>query len=190
MEPPTFSTVFLRQLRYWSLHCTLNALPSLAIALIFLELWKNPKGVAAMLSGIASFILLYAVLTSLRGPLSNPDHVVSRSLKLGTKIRTWISAISVLLVPAGAVFLLPDFWCGMLSVSILNQVFGMLGLEIELPDANPSGTPIGFLPVYLTTMLEGFILSFLLLMISFFAMLFLHRKARRRATLGYPAFEE
>ena len=118
MELPT-RDVFLRQLRYWSLHCSLNALPSLGIALAYLGLWKNPEGVAAMLAAIATFIFLYATLTSLRGPLSNPAHVVSRSLKVGTKIRSWISAGSLLSLPLGpAMFFMPDFWCGFLSVYI------------------------------------------------------------------------
>jgi hypothetical protein len=38
-----------------------------------------------------------------------------------------------------------------------------------------------FLPVYATTMLEGFILSFLLLMISFFALIFLQMRDRKKA---------
>lgn len=190
MELPN-RDVFLRQLRYWSLHCSLNALPSFGIALAYLGLWKNPEGVAAMLAAIATFILLYATLTSLRGPLSNPGHVLSQSLKLGTKIRSWISGISLLMVPLGpAMLFMPDFWCGFLSVSILNQTYKVLGLGIEVLSGNPSNSNVGFLPVYLTTMLEGFIISFLLLMISFFALFFVHRKAQRRAALGYPAFEE
>lgn len=169
----------------------MNALPSLGIALAYLGLWKNPEGVAAMLVAILTFILLYAALTSLRSPLSNPGHVVSRSLKLGTKIRSWISGISLLMVPLGpAMLVMPDFWCGFLSVSILNQVSRILGLGIEVLSGNPSNGNVGFLAVYATTMLEGFIISFLLLMISFFALFFIHRKAQRRNALGYPAFDD
>ena len=190
MELPT-RHIFSRQLQYWSLHCSLNALPSLGIALAYLGLWKNPAGVVAMLVAILTFVFLFAALTSLRGPLSNPGHVVSRSLKLGTKIRSWISGISLLMLPLGpAMLFMPDFWCGFLSVSILNQASRRLGLEIQLLSGNPSNGSVGFLTVYTTTMLEGFILSFLLLMISFFALFFLHRKAQRRTALGYPAFED
>ncbi len=190
MELPTHD-VFLRQLRYWTLHCSLNALPSLGIALAYLGLWKNLEGVAAMLAAILTFILLYAALTSLPGPLSNPGHVVSKSLRLGTKIRSWISGLSFLSLPLGpAMVFMPDFWCGFLSLSILTQASRILGLEIELPSGNSSNGSVGFLAVYATTMLEGFIISFLLLMISFFALLFIHRKARRRAVLGYPALSD
>ena len=151
----------------------------------------GPEGVVAMLVAILTFVFLFAALTSLRGPLSNPGHVVSRSLKLGTKIRSWISGISLLMLPLGpAMLFMPDFWCGFLSVSILNQASRILGLEIQLLSGNPSNGSVGFLTVYTTTMLEGFILSFLLLMISFFALFFLHRKAQRRTALGYPAFED
>ncbi|MEI7928442.1 MAG: hypothetical protein WCH40_07820, partial [Verrucomicrobiales bacterium] len=188
MQLPT-RDVFLRQLRYWSLHCSINALPSLGIALFFLGLWKNVEGVAAMLSAMATFILLYTALTSLRGPLSNEGHVLSRSLRLGTKIRSWISGISLLMLPLGpTALLMPDLWCGFLSISILNQASRLLGLEIALPTGGPPNSNVGFLSIYATTMLEGFIISFLLLMISFFALFFVHRKAHRRISLGYPAF--
>ena len=69
------SFVFPRQLRYWSLHCLLNAAPSLGIALGWLGLWKSPSAVAAMFTAIATFIVLYATLTSLRGPLTDPARI-------------------------------------------------------------------------------------------------------------------
>ena len=49
--------------------------------------------------------------------------------------------------------------------------------------ADPQNGDFVFLPVFATTMLEGFILSFLLLMISFFAVLFLQMRDRRRGSL-------
>ena len=60
-------------------------------------------------------------------------------------------------------------------------------LGIELADQRvdcliePDGATASFLPVYATTLLEGFILSFLLLMIAFFALVFLQMRDRRRA---------
>lgn len=193
MEPPAFSTVFLRQLRYWGFHCSLNALPSFGIAVFYLKLGKSPQSLAAMLSAIATFILLYAALTSIRGPLSDPGHLLSRSLKLGAKIRGWISGISVLLLATGpGMMLTPDFWCGFLSLAILNQACRLLGVSenffANAPDS--ASASASFLPVFTTTLLEGFILSFLLLMISFFALFFLHRKARRQMALGHPAFDD
>ncbi len=193
MEPPAFPTVFLRQLRYWSFHCSLNALPSLGIATFYLKLGKSPQAMAAMFAAIATFILLYAALTSIHGPLSDPGHLLSRALRLGAKIRGWISGISVLLLVTGPGMLLtPDLWCGFLSLAILNQASRLLGMSQDFfaNAANDASANASFLPVFATTMLEGFILSFLLLMISFFALFFVRRKAQRRAVLGYPAFEE
>lgn len=177
MHPATFR----RQLRYWSFHCLLNALPSFIIAAIWLRL-RSPVAVAAMLAAIATFILLYATLTSLHGPLSDPNHVFSRALKLGATIRAWISGLSLLLVPTEKLMMCaPDFWCGFLSFALLNRA-----AELFHPGTNSfnffngTATDKGFLPIYATTLLEGFILSFILLMISFFAVIFLQSRDRRK----------
>ena len=177
MHPATFR----HQLRHWTFHCLLNALPSFIIAAAWLKL-RSPVAVAAMLAAIGTFILLYATLTSLDGPLSDRNHVFSRALKLGAKIRAWISGLSLLLVPTEKLMMLtPDFWCGFLSVGLLNQAGQFFN-----PGSNffhlVSGTTTdkGFLPIYATTLLEGFILSFILLMISFFAVIFLQSRDRRK----------
>lgn len=178
--------VFPRQLRYWSLHCLLNAGPSLGIALGFLGLWKFPSAVAAMFAAIATFIVLYSVITSLRGPFTDPNHILSRALKLGAKIRAWISGISLLALPTGfLVMFTPDLWCGMLSINLVNMAARFFGASgpVFRPDASGARTA-GFLPVFATTMLEGFILSFLLLMIAFFSLIVLQMRDRRKAFAG------
>ncbi len=63
----------------------------------------------------------------------------------------------------------PDFWCGRAAVHAAFQLFGS---DVDMY--------AGFLPVYITTLLEGFILSFILLTISFFAVIFLQSRDRRR----------
>lgn len=95
MSTSPFQTVFPSHLRHWAIHCALNSSPNFCIALVFLNLWKSPFAVAAILCAISTFILL-------------------------------------------------------------------------------------FLPVYITTMVEGFILSFILFMISFFAVIFVQARDRRR----------
>ena len=178
--------IFPRQLRYWSFHCLLNAGPSLGIALGFLGLWKFPSAVAAMFTAIATFIVLYSVLTSLRGPFTDPNHILSRALKLGAKIRAWISAISLLVLPTEVLMMFtPDFWCGVLSINLINMAARFLGASgpVFQPNAGGSGTP-GFLPVYATTLLEGFILSFLLMMIAFFSLILLQMRDRKKAYAG------
>jgi hypothetical protein len=79
MDTTAFRTAFPRQLRYWTLHCLLNALPSLGIALGWLGLINSPAATAAIFSAIATFNLLHAVLTSLKGPLADKRHPLSRS---------------------------------------------------------------------------------------------------------------
>ncbi|MBC8126627.1 MAG: hypothetical protein H8M99_05715 [Gloeobacteraceae cyanobacterium ES-bin-144] len=182
MSNSPFLTIFPSQLHRWTIHCSLNALPSFCIALIALKLWKSPPAIAAMLCAIATFILLYATLTSLSGPLVNDNHVLSRSLKLGAKIRAWISGISVLLLlTVKGVLITPDLWCGILAINILNRIASFFGA------ANPYlfrprsiDDMAGFFRIFATTMTEGIILSFLLFMISFFAVIFLQARDRTR----------
>jgi hypothetical protein len=165
-----------RQFRHWLLHCGLNALPSFIIALGWLQLWKKPQAILAMLAAIACFVVLYSVLTSLRGPLSRPDHLFARSLRLGTRIRAVISVFSLpALATEGGMMFTPDFWCGFLSVAAVNAGTQALG---HTPAKPPAG---GFPTIFATTLLEGIILSFLLLMISFFALVALQIRDRRRA---------
>jgi hypothetical protein len=179
MDTRTFSAVFPRQLRFWSLHCLLNALPSLGIALGWLGLWRSPQAVVAMFSAIGTFVLLYATLTSLPGPLARQDHLLSRSLRLGAKIRGWISGVSLFALPMPALLMFtPDYWCGWAAILLVNLPGGTAR---EQPFFSTEGGTAGFAPVYLTTLTEGFILSFLLLMISFFALLAVQAKDRRRA---------
>lgn len=173
--------VFPRQLRYWSLHCLLNAAPSLGIALGWMGLWQHPPAVAAMFTAIATFIGLYSVLTSLRGPLSDPRHLLSRALRLGATIRAWISAISLLALPTGMLMVFtPDYWCGLAAMVAVNGGSRFLGADSPVIGPDPDIKP-GFLPVYATTMVEGFLLSFLLLMIAFFALLLLQSRERKKA---------
>jgi hypothetical protein len=148
------------------------------IAMFFVGLWKSPPAVAAMLCAVGTFILLYATLTSLEGPLADENHVLPRSLKLGAKIRAGISGLSLLLLPAKALAFVPDFWCGFISFALANSLFKAAGVSSNFFD--PGVLNVGFAPVYITCVLEGFILSFLLLMISFFAVMFVQARDRKR----------
>jgi hypothetical protein len=182
MNASAFLAVFPRQLRFWTFHCSLNALPSFGIALLFLQLWKSPVAVAAMLSAITTFILLYTIVTSLSGPLSDEKHLLSRSLKLGAKIRGWISGTSVILLVTGkGIFFVPDLWCGMLAINVLNRIASLSGASSSSPfRPRPIHDIEGFFRIYAITMTEGFILSFILVMISFFAVMAVQARDRKR----------
>ena len=169
--------VLPRQLRHWALHCSLTALPSLGIALYMLQLWQLPAAVAAMLAAIATFIVLYALITSLKGPLTDPGTLVARSLKLGTRIRTAISLVSIPLLFTQMIGWTPDFWCGFLACNVTNTIGRKLGVHEDLVRLGRGD----FLPVYFTTLLEGVIISFILLMIAFFSLIILQRRQTRRS---------
>lgn len=183
MNTSYFPVVFRRQLCFWTFHCTLNALPSLGIALYYLKLWRYLPAIAAMFAAVATFVILYAALTSLSGPFANKDHLLSRSLKLGAKIRAWISSLSMLVVFTPAAALSPDLWGGGLAISLLNEAGRFLTGKNEIIFSPETGEGMwfnsAFFPVYVTTILQGLILSFLLLMISFFAVIFIQARDRR-----------
>lgn len=160
-------SIFLRQLRYWTFHCLLNALPSFGIALFFLGLWRNPAAVAAMLLAIATFILLYSTLTSLPGPMLEKEHLLSRALRVGVKVRGWISAVSVGIIPLGGIMVTPDFWCGFYASVIVDWGARQLGTQGQMVDAPAL---VGFCEVFAVTLLEGIILSSLIVMVALVAL--------------------
>lgn len=85
--------------------------------------------------------------------------------------------------------LTPDFWCGFLATSIVEKA----GLFISpLGHGGPAWVEnTGFIKIYAITMLEGFILSFMLAMISFFAVIYLQARDRRKfLSLAYGQVSE
>lgn len=181
---PLDPSAFPRQLRHWALHCSLNALPSFIIACLVLHLWEEPKAIAAMVAAVCTFIVLYATLTSFDGPFSDPEHPLHRAMKTGTRIRAVISLVSVPLALLDGVFLLPDFWCGYYAAALVNVAAVFAGSPGDVFDMDRSnGDSSGFFATFAVTMVEGLILSFLLMMISFFALLFIHAKDRRKGRL-------
>jgi hypothetical protein len=175
MKVTTFSSVFPRQLRFWSFHCVMNALPSFGIASFYLRLWKNPPALVAMASAIGVFVLLFAVLTSLPGPLSWPDHPLSRALNKGTRIRSGIAAFSLLgLLQEGWIGFMPDLWAGMIAVSATNPMFNR-GFESAEMNTNQ---------ILAVTLVEGFVITFSLVAISFFVLMAQQWRGRRKGIKG------
>lgn len=185
---------FPRQLRYWGLHCLLNALPSFIIASVALDYWTNPVALKAMGAAVLVFILLYSLLTSLKGPLAQSDHVVSRAIRAGAKFRMVISIASLPFVAIpGAAVCTPDFWCGFAAILILQQLMRLLGDPLgTTPLLDRTGTEATFKEVFATTIVEGMIISMILFTFSFFALLFIQRRERAKmyasaSTSGYPS---
>lgn len=160
----------------------MNALPSLIIALGWLGLWKHPGAICGMFSAIASFVLIYATLTSLKSPFSDENHAIHRAVKLGARLRAWISCISMglVIIPTMALFT-PDFWCGWLSMTLLNYAERHFGSGGDFFTVVGGSATSSFGKVYVMTMMEGFILSLLLMFISFFCVMAVQSRDRRRA---------
>jgi len=194
MNASPFLSVFPRQLRFWTFHCCLNAAPSFVIALVLLDLWRSPSGIAAMCCGVATFILFYSVVTSIGTPFSVEFGISARALRAGAKVRSFLGAIafvafviqlSATKVGVGSgvekifsIGYLADFYCGMMANRILEE-FVRIMKPLVLQFGFGKGT-IGFFEIYLTTLIEGVILSFLLILISFFALIVLQSKERRK----------
>ena len=180
-------SVFSRQLRYWSFHGSLNALPSFCIALSMLNLWKSPSGIAAMICGVATFILFYSTVTALFPALSSPSGFVAKSVRIGTRIRSSLAAFALLsiLISLGMLHLgirsgfndvlglgwCCDFWCGAMANGILeNLVRAMRPWVLQFGFGTVT---VSFMKIYLTTVIEGIILSSILLAFSIFAAIFI-----------------
>lgn len=168
---------FPRQLKYWGMHCVINALPSLIIACWLLGLWEKPAAVVAMLLAIATFVLVYAGVTSLDGPISDKQSSVSRALKLGARVRLVVSLVSLVVMLCGGFLFLPDFWAGMYSVSAVNWIAAEMGHQSPVVGEGGVGHPMA---VYFATMIEGGMISAMLLMVSFFALIVMQIRNRRK----------
>ncbi len=182
-----FRSSFPGKLRFWAIHCAINALPSYLIAVVWLELWPIKHAHWAMLAAVGTFIIGYAVLTSWLPVLREGRNLFTRALKVGLVIRTVISCLTVFAVPLGIfVLFTPDYWCGQIAVNIIAWWYDLMGLEATLGsrlDSVASSIETGFMEIYLVTVLEGLILSFLLFILSFIASIILQMRDRRNPAL-------
>jgi hypothetical protein len=186
MDGLGFIDIFKGKLKFWSLHCTINALPSYLVVVFLLEQAGNPTAHFAMLSAIATFVIGYSVLTSLPGPLTRKDSLLSRALKFGLTLRMICSIITVLAVPTRIFLLLtPDYWCGNFASMIVAEIFNLLGQKAYIFGAVGNGelvenAQIMFMEFYLVTLLEGLMLSLMLFVFSVFAVVILQMRDRKK----------
>lgn len=186
----SFRRCFPRKLRFWAIHCTINAVPSYLIAVVWLGLWGSMVAQLAMLAAVVTFIFGYSVLTSWVGVLREGRNLFTRALKVGLVIRTVISVLTMLVVPMGPLLLFtPDLWCGQFAVGIVAWAYDLAGLEATLgnriDDGYVDGASLktGFMEIYLATLLEGLILSLMLFIFSFIAIIILQMRDRRNPAL-------
>ncbi|MBK1828373.1 hypothetical protein [Haloferula rosea] len=151
------------------------------MATCYLQMATKPLAILAMLLAILTFVVAYTVITSIDGLFNDPESLLSRALKIGVKFRLVVSLVSLpFLLPTAAALFVPDVWAGMLAVGLVNGVgqwlLGGGGAMVGPTEGSPP-----MLAVYATTIIEGLILSLSLLMISFFTLLVLQMKNRKKA---------
>ncbi|MGJ8641935.1 MAG: hypothetical protein ACSHX9_00890 [Luteolibacter sp.] len=174
---------FPDKLRFWFFHCIINALPSYLIAVIWLRLWIHPIAHVAMGCAVLTFVLGYSVLTSLPGPLTERNSLFARAMRVGLRIRMIISILTVCVVPTGVFILFtPDYWCGQLAVNLVSEFYHLIGVEptlMHMVDYDWSFAAT-FMEIYLSTLLEGLILSFMLFIFSVIAIIILQMRDRKK----------
>lgn len=174
-----------QQARYWTAHCCINALPSFIVAAFYLQMITQPACVIAMLLAILTFIAAYTIVTSIDGWFSDSQSVLSRALKVGVRIRLILSLVSLpLLLPTPVAFFVPDVWAGIIAAGIVNGFGQMIGVGRVLIEPGTGGTPA--LVVYATTITEGLILSLMLMMLSFFSLLVIQARERKKIGREVP----
>jgi hypothetical protein len=182
---PDFAKDFPRQLRFWALHVPLNALPSFIIAVSLFRFDKQPSVVFTMLAAIVLFIVGLAAMVAMVPDLNRDGHPLARGLRAAVAFRAWVSGLSatMLLIAPSSIFLIPDFWCGYAAAGVVEEILGAFHPPTSHVESG------NFLPILLTTVVEGGIIAIALAMITFFLCLYFQSRERRKAftSAGSPA---
>jgi len=185
----------LPQAKYWSVHVCFCAAPSFIIAYIY-EV-NAPTAIAAMLSGVATFIVAYTLITSTTFYTEQRENLLGKAVRAGTNVRLIISFLSLLALLINRVILkkdsteseipeiyqfLPDFWCGYASTLMVYNVSNFTdSLFANDPFSNPNPlSSYGFIFIFLVTIVEGILLSLVLLIIIFFAFSIINIRQRNK----------
>jgi|GEM_PF-2033157 len=181
-------------LRHWTFHVCVSAAPSFVFMAQASTRWPCVVG---MLLGVGFFILLYTACARFTFPDAEPTNMWRRAIRLGTKARTVCALLALPSVVAfvhGGVkwpffFFLPDYLAGMVAWSVtanIGQAEPVRWLRILLtsPDAGVRrenvwlGDMSSVIPTFLTTVIEGFILSGVLFLAAFICLIVLKLHAR------------
>ena len=143
-------SIYLQELRHWSAHTAICALPSFLIAIQ--GGFNDTAAILAMLSGIITLILGYTTLSSTKLFSGNENGLLNKTKKYGLRTRSIVSLIELpgtLFLHSGGVFLVYiDLWAGIAAVQMVGVVF---------PPFSPSQHT--FFQTYLATILEGLLVS-------------------------------
>lgn len=177
---PDFAKDLPRQLRFWALHVPLNALPSFIIAISLFRFDKHPNVIVTMLAAIGIFIIGLAATVAMVPDLNRDDHPLARGLRAAVTFRAWVSGLSaaMLVLAPPSLPLIPDFWCGYLAAGVVEETADFLHLQSAHVESG------GFVPVLLTTIVEGAIIATALAMLAFFLSLYFQCRDRRKAFIS------
>ncbi len=170
---------FLREFRFWAPIVVLNALPGFVIACYHLKLWKSGIAIAAMLSAIGLFTILYPAFVLSVTHLADRKHLLSRALRTGAVLKSCMAGAGILLLFGERyVMCLPDTWAGLLSFGALGEVRRWLGIRGK-GSAMDGLVGDGFLTPFAVSVSVALLLSFLLLFLAFAALIVLQWQKRR-----------
>jgi hypothetical protein len=180
-----FTRDFSHQLRFWTLHVPLNALPSFIIAVSLFRFDRQPFAIFTMLIAIVLFIFVLSAITAMMPDLNRQGHPLARALRATMILRAWMSGLSaaMLVIAPPSMGIVPDFWCGYVSAALAG------GISKSFHLASSTVTAGGSMPVFLTTVVEGLIIAICIAMITFFLCLYFQSRDRRKAftSAGSPA---
>ena len=138
--------------------------------------------------GVCFFITLYTLCARWTFPDETSSAPWRRALRLGTWIRTVWAALTLpcVVLSGKSIFVLftPDMFAGVIAYSLTCRIAGLAPvrwLRILIAGDDPSqrrdhflvGGMDSLLPTFLTTVIEGFILSALLFLIAFVCLVIL-----------------
>ena len=168
------SSSFLKNLRFWVYHCFINALPSFLIAGIYLNYFQSVSATLAMLTGVLIFIFSYTFVFTLVPRFGDPQSRLAHALALALKFRFVLMVFGLLCVPMPVFFFLhPDYYAGMGAFWIQKMIYEVLVNTMIYAEGMTS-----FFDILLWTLLEGILLTAVLFVLSFSALLFV-RKVKR-----------
>lgn len=169
------------KLGFWLRIAALNAVPSVAIALGWLQLWRFPAAIAAILCAVVLFAVVLTVCTKWVPALDDPKHSLSRALGRAVRIRLLMSIVSLVFIPTGyGMILVPDAWCGALSawaVQMFSQWMG-LGNAFKLSLANEGP---GFHVIFILCLIQGILVCALFGSIWLLVVIRIQSADRKRA---------
>ena len=173
--------------RYWGLHVSVCSLPSFLVA--YNTYYDAIHCVAAMVIGIAMFVVLFSFISSSTLFRSvTKDPTLYRAIRWGVNLRSSISvfgvfgwALASLVFQAKEVlwvFFVPDLYSGMLAIQIvesLGNAWPLDSLRVSILGDDPAvraadiwfGDMNSFFPTLATVLVEGVIISISLVTICF-----------------------